>query len=65
MKKSYIEYFIADNFPTLNKKDPVCRVSNIVINSPKIRKLLGIFVSNYWQISTTNGTKALMKNKIK
>ena len=23
MKKSYIEYFIADNFPTLNKKDPV------------------------------------------
>ena len=26
MKKSYFEYFIADYFPTLNKKDPV--VSN-------------------------------------
>ena len=23
MKKSYFEYFIADYFPTLNKKDPV------------------------------------------
>ena len=28
-RKGYFEYFIADYFPTLNKKDPVCSLQSV------------------------------------
>ena len=36
MKKSYFEFFMADYFPTLNKKDPVGRagILNVIGNGP-------------------------------